>query len=151
MKLLTLALAAAFIWPQWSFSDRAEDTLLYLVQQEHYRVCHRPIYQSWGLHQAANWRAKDMIVRNYFSHIILGTNKHAWDYYYRWDIHWYMAGEDIAWNSYPADIAAKGVFDAFMLSPSHRALIRYCGYHHIGVGDYQGIGPKKMFTIEVTN
>lgn len=150
VTLLSIVLALSFVWPHNSYSLTAERQLATMINREHHRVCGNYLYSSWSLKLVARWRAKDMIVRNYFSHTILGTaNRKAWDYYYRWHIRWYMAGEDIAWNTYPANLAAKGVFAAFMASPSHRALIQWCGYRRFGVGAYQGGGYKKMFVIEV--
>jgi uncharacterized protein YkwD len=90
-----------------------------------------------------------MIVRNYFSHTILGTTRKAWDYYYRWHIRWTMAGEDLAWNSYPTNLTARAIFTAWMHSPSHKRIIDWCGYRRFGIGDYQGSGPVKMYALEI--
>lgn len=147
--LLAIEIAFSFVWPYNSYSLTAEVQLANRIEAEHHRVCNVYLYSDSGLKLAARWRARDMIVRNYYSHIILGTHNYVWDYFYRWHIRWSMAGEDITWNAYPVSLAARGAFDQFMGSPSHRALIQWCGYRRFGVGAYQGEGNKKMFVVEV--
>lgn len=151
--LLVLVLsnnANSATWINNSSSSTAEYKLQTLIIREHNRICIRNLYQNLDLKSVARWRAKDMIVRNYFSHTIKGTNKKVWDYFYRWNIRWTAAAEIIVWNTYSDTVAADVAYRQFMGSDGHRNIIRSCRYYRVGVGSYKGTTNKRMFAVVFT-
>lgn len=133
-------------WSAGSTDVAAENRLAYLVNREHIRVCGRGMLRAYPHNNVDRWRAKDMVVRDYFSHTILGTSKKAWNYFAKYgNRDWKGAGENIGWNNYPDNVAADAIFQMFMASPGHRGLIQACAYNTFGVGAYKGPTGKKMF------
>ena len=89
---------------------------------------------SWSaaLGRVAQYRAQDMLNRNYFSHYDPSTGQLAFvELLHLWGIPYTMAGENIAWSTDPF-MGAINVM--FMNSPEHRANILNRGYHRAGVG-----------------
>ena len=151
--VLTTVLAATMLavpasvsaWSAGTFDAGAENTLVSLINKEHTRVCGRGLLRAYQHNNLDRWRAKDMVVRNYFSHTILGTSNKAWNYFPRYGIgEWLGAGEILAWNAYPDSVSATTAFNQFMGSATHRALIQNCYYNAFGVGGYKD-GAKRMF------
>lgn len=133
-------------WSSGSTDVAAENRLAYLVNREHIRVCGSGLLRVYPHNNVDRWRAKDMVVRNYFSHTILGTSKKAWNYFAKYgNRDWKAAGENIGWNNYPDDVSADAIFEMFMNSSGHRALIQACAYNAFGVGAYKGPTGKKMY------
>jgi hypothetical protein len=78
-----------------------------------------------------------MIVRNYFSHIILGTNYQVFHWYDLNHLNYVWGGENIGWNSGYADAdSAVAINTAFMNSAGHRENILNPAWTHGGVGAY---------------
>lgn len=150
--LVALAIVGALISPAsavaWTSgpSSTAEYRLEYLIKSAHYKRCGRghAIARYWPLKAPARWRAKDMVVRNYFSHTIKGTSRHVWDYFGRYGIRWSRAGEIIAWNTYSDSQSPYVAMRGWMASPSHRAIILDCRYTRMRVGSYKQ-GSKHMY------
>lgn len=159
MKRIIIALAAALMalavvvgpvsaWTSGTYDWSAENRMADLIQREHARACGSSIpiraYQHRGL---SRWRAKDMVVRDYFSHTIKGTSNTVFAYFRKYGIEdWTFGGENIGWTGYADYLAADHVFKMFMESPGHRALIRECRFNAFNVGSYKA-GSKKMFTV----
>jgi uncharacterized protein YkwD len=134
-------------WDVNAFSSTSEAQLVRLTNQARAAAGLRALKVDSKLTAIARWRSKDMIVRNYFSHTILGTSYnvfHVLDtkgYCYR------IAGENIGWNNYPDDVATTTVQRQFMNSAGHRANILGKAWDVIGIGAYKGPTGKKMWTV----
>ena len=87
---------------------------------------------SGTLARVAQYRAQDMLNRNYFSHYDPSTGQLAFlELYHLWGIGYTTAGENIAWSTNPS-MAQINVM--FMNSPEHRANILKGAYHRVGIG-----------------
>ena len=87
---------------------------------------------SASLARVAQYRAQDMLNRNYFSHYDPATGQLAFVQLMRlWGIPYSTAGENIAWSTNPSMAAINTMF---MNSPEHRANILKAGYHRVGIG-----------------
>ena len=87
---------------------------------------------SGTLARVAQYRAQDMLNRNYFSHYDPSNGQLAFlELFHMWGIGYTTAGENIAWSTNPS-MAQFNVM--FMNSPEHRANILKAAYHHVGVG-----------------
>ena len=84
-------------------------------------------------------RAKDMGVRNYFSHTILGCGTQTvFNVLSATGIVSTASGENIAWMSGTTDpmVAAERLMNDLMASPEHRANILSANYNTIGIGSW---------------
>jgi uncharacterized protein YkwD len=87
---------------------------------------------SGALGRVAQYRAQDMLNRNYFSHYDPATGQLAFvQLLHLWGIPYSSAGENIAWSTNPS---IAGINTMFMNSPDHRANILNGGYHRAGIG-----------------
>jgi uncharacterized protein YkwD len=87
---------------------------------------------SSALARVAQYRAQDMLNRNYFSHYDPATGQLAFVQLLRlWGIPYTRAGENIAWSTNPS-MAQINVM--FMNSPEHRANILNSAFHRAGIG-----------------
>jgi uncharacterized protein YkwD len=87
---------------------------------------------SASLARVAQYRAQDMLNRNYFSHYDPATGQLAFVQLLRsWGIPYTTAGENIAWSTDPSMAAINTMF---MNSPDHRANILKGAYHQMGIG-----------------
>ena len=87
---------------------------------------------SGALARVAQYRAQDMLNRNYFSHYDPSTGQLAFLQLFRlWGIGYTAAGENIAWSTNPS---MAGINTMFINSPEHRANILNPAYHHLGIG-----------------
>ncbi|HEV2013152.1 MAG TPA: CAP domain-containing protein [Candidatus Dormibacteraeota bacterium] len=87
---------------------------------------------SGALARVAQYRAQDMLNRNYFSHYDPATGQLAFvALMHLWGIPYSSAGENIAWSTNPS---MAGINTMFMNSPEHRANILNGGYHQAGIG-----------------
>jgi uncharacterized protein YkwD len=91
-----------------------------------------PLVYSGSLARVAQYRAQDMLNRNYFSHYDPSTGQLAFvGLLHLWGIPYTTAGENIAWSTDPS---MGGINTMFMNSPEHRANILKSAYHRVGVG-----------------
>lgn len=74
----------------------------------------RPLDRNLDWERAADARSLEMAEQGWFHH-----NLDAW----RFDLAHDIAGEDIARNNYPGELAGLVAFQGFMQSPSHRAIL----------------------------
>jgi uncharacterized protein YkwD len=112
-----------------------------LINQDRARSGVAGLAWSGALARVAQYRAQDMLNRNYFSHYDPATGQLAFAQLLRlWGIPYSRAGENIAWSTNPS---MAGINTMFMNSPEHRANILNTGYHRVGVG-VAGNGTKTM-------
>lgn len=136
-------------WNENSYGPSAELQLETLLMKEHNRLCSKPLYRNTALKSCARWRAKDMLVRDYFSHTIKGTTNKVFAYFSRYNIPWTAAGEIMAWNTNTDTEAALAAYRQFMASHDHRVLLQSCRYYRLGAGAYKQNG-KRMFVVLFT-
>jgi len=103
-----------------------------LVNQDRAANGVAPLSYSAALARVAQYRAQDMLNRNYFSHYDPSTGQLAFvQLLHLWGIPYSTAGENIAWSTNPSMAAINTMF---MNSPDHRANILKAGYHRVGIG-----------------
>lgn len=85
------------------------------------------------LTQIARMRSDDMLRRGYFDHYTPeGTT--VFDMLAEYGVPYAHAGENLAFDTYPASESVSIAMQALMTSPSHRANILNADYTLIGVG-----------------
>jgi hypothetical protein len=88
--------------------------------------------------------------RNYFSHSIPNPpGGNVFDELHRRGICYTLAGENIGINNYPDDVATQTIFNGWMSSSGHRALILGSGFNRVGIGAFKGTGstyPDHLWT-----
>ena len=135
--LLAWAPAPASAWNQSS----AEATLWQLLNGDRVNNGVAPLSKHSTLVSLAQWRSKDMIDRDYFSHTILGTSYQIYHWYDSNGLSWSSGGENIGWNAGYADADSPvAINDGFMNSSGHRANILNPTWSHGGVGAYGADG-----------
>jgi len=134
-------------WDVNAFSSTSEAQLVRLTNQARASAGLRALKVDSKLTAIARGRSKDMIVRNYFSHTILGTSYNVFHVLDTKGYCYHIAGENIGWNNYPDDVATSTVQRQFMDSAGHRANILGKAWDVIGVGAYKGPTGKKMWTV----
>jgi len=103
-----------------------------LVNQDRAANGVAPLAYSASLARVAQYRAQDMLNRNYFSHYDPSTGQLAFvQLLHLWGIPYSTAGENIAWSTNPS---MAGINTMFMNSPDHRANILKAAYHRLGIG-----------------
>ena len=146
--------SVALGWDNYSFSAAQEDEMLTLINQA--RAANGlPAYRvNSTLHSVARWRSKDMYDRDYFSHDIpKPPGGNVFDELHRRGVCYKTAGENIGWNNFPDDVATQTLFNGWMDSPGHRALILSKDFTRIGIGAFKGTGadyPKHFWTAVFT-
>lgn len=140
-----LLAAALLVWaPQpatgWDQSA-AEATLWQLLNGDRTNNGLPPLVQHSTLVSLARWRSKDMVDRDYFNHVILGTNYQVYHWYDTNGLSWSSGGENIGYNNgfSDADSPVK-INEGFMNSSGHRANILNTAWSHGGVGAYGADG-----------
>jgi hypothetical protein len=136
----TALLAAALLaWtPQpatgWN-QGAAEGTLWQLMNGARVNNGLRAVQSHGTLVGLARWRSKDMLDRNYFDHVILGTGYQVYHWYDTNGLRYSWGGENIGWNNglSDADSPVK-IHEGFMASPGHRANVLTASFTHGGVG-----------------
>ena len=134
-------------WDVNTFSSSSEAQLVSLTNQARAAAGLKALKVDSKLASIARWRSKDMIVRNYFSHTILGTSYMVFHVLDQKGYCYKLAGENIGWNNYPDDVATSTVQRQFMNSSGHRANILGKAWDAIGIGAYKGPTGKKMWTV----
>ena len=142
-------------WDNYSFSGASENEMLTLINQA--RAAHNlPAYEERAvLTDVARWRSKDMWDRDYFSHDIPNPpGGKVFNELQRRDVCYRLAGENIGVNNYPDNVATQTMFNGWMNSSGHRALILSDDFTHIGIGAFKGTGgdyPKHFWTAVFTH
>ena len=116
-----------------------------LVNQDRAANGAAQIAWSGSLARVAQYRAQDMLNRNYFSHYDPSTGQLAFvELLHLWGIPYSSAGENIAWSTNPS---MANINVMFMNSPEHRANILNSAYHRAGIGVASNGG--KVMVVEV--
>ncbi len=142
-------------WDNNSFSGASENEMLTLINQARAANGLPALNENNALQDVARWRSKDMNDRDYFSHNIPNPpGGKVFDELHRRGICYEVAGENIGVNNYPDDVATQTMFNGWMNSPGHRALILGDGFNRIGLGAYKGTGgdyPNHYWTAVFTH
>jgi len=118
--------------PPVSWGSGAAGVEFSLVNQDRAANGVATLAWSGALARVAQYRAQDMLNRNYFSHYDPVTGQLAFvQLLHLWGIPYTTAGENIAWSTNPS---MAGINTMFMNSPEHRANILSGAYHRLGVG-----------------
>lgn len=116
-----------------------------LVNQDRARNGVASLAWSSALARVAQYRAQDMLNRNYFSHYDPSTGQLAFvQLMHLWGIPYTTAGENIAWSTDPS---MANINVMFMNSPEHRANILSGAYHRVGIG--VASNGSKVMVVEV--
>jgi uncharacterized protein YkwD len=145
--LALLLPVTAFAWGANAFSSSSEQQLFQLTNQARAAAGRKALHWDSQLASFARARAKDMIVRDYFSHQIPPDGHTVFDLMSNAGYCYNLAGENIGWNNYPDDQATDEVQTMFMNSPDHRANILGPAWDSIGIGAYKGPDGKKMWAV----
>ncbi len=133
--------AALLAWtPQpatgWNQAS-AEATLFQLMNGARVNNGRRAVQQHGTLVSLARWRSKDLVDRNYFDHVILGTGYQVYHWYDLNGLQYSWGGENIGWNNGYSDADSPiAIHEGFMASPGHRANVLEPSFTHGGVGAY---------------
>ncbi|HEX2626847.1 MAG TPA: CAP domain-containing protein [Candidatus Limnocylindrales bacterium] len=142
-------------WTNYTFSLADENQMITLINQARASAGLAALTDLSSLDDVARWRSKDMWDRNYFSHSIPNPpGGDVFDELHRRGICYTVAGENIGENNYPDDVSTQTMFNAWMASSVHKALILGSGFNRIGVGAFKGTGsdyPKKFWTAIFTH
>src|ERR1035437_6624046 len=151
----SLALATAFLigasgstlaWGGGSFSSSDEHLLLSLTNQDRASSGLKALTNDSYLHKEAEWRAKDMGDRDYFSHKIPPGNSMVFAYMQKDGYCFKFAGENIGLSTFDDATATSSIETAFMNSKDHRANI-LGGWSRIGVGAYEAADGRKLYAV----
>jgi len=145
--LALLLPVTAFAWGPNAFSSSSEQQLFQLTNQARAAAGRKALHWDSRLASFARARAKDMIVRNYFSHQIPPDGHTVFDVMSNAGYCYNLAGENIGWNNYPDDQATSEIQTMFMNSPDHRANILGPAWDVVGIGAYKGPDGKKMWAV----
>lgn len=147
--------SAALAWTNYTFSSTDENKMITLINQARASAGLPALVEIQSLTDVARWRSKDMWDRNYFSHTIPSPpGGNVFDELKRRGICYTLAGENIGSNNYPDDVATQTMFNGWMTSSVHKALILGSGFNRIGVGAFKGTGttyPKHYWTAIFTH
>ena len=147
LGLALLLPVTAFAWGSNAFSSSSEQQLFQLTNQARAAAGLKSLHWDSTLASLARARAKDMIVRNYFSHQIPPDGHTVFDVMSNDGYCFKLAGENIGWNNYPDDQATAEIQTMFMNSPDHRQNILGPAWDVVGIGAYKGADGKKMWSV----
>ncbi len=136
----------AFAWDAGAYSPADEQLLFSLTNQDRASAGLNALANDTYLHKEAEWRAKDMADRDYFSHQIPPNNSMVFAYMQQDGYCFKVAGENIGLSTWGADVATNRIEVAFMGSTSHRANI-LGSWARMGVGAYQAPDGRKLYAV----
>jgi len=113
-------------------SQITEDNLAYLINKERTYRGLSPLRISVNLDQAAEFKAEDMLNRNYFEHYAFGLA--PWDFMKQANYNYLYAGENLAMDFQ----TAEGMVNAWMNSDLHRKNILNPDFEEMGIGVVKG-------------
>jgi uncharacterized protein YkwD len=148
LALLTFAFTASptFAWGSSAFSPSDEQLLLSLTNQDRASAGLNALANDSYLHKEAEWRAKDMGDRGYFSHQIPPSNAMVFSDMQKDHYCFKVAGENIGLSTFDDGAATTRIEKAFMGSAGHRANI-LGKWSRIGVGAYKGADGRKLYAV----
>jgi uncharacterized protein YkwD len=133
-------------WSTGSFSSSDEKKLLSLTNRDRAAAGLNSLSNDSFLHKEAEWRAKDMGDKDYFSHSIPPGGKKVFYYMSKAGYCYQVAGENIGLSNYDDGTATTSIEQAFMGSPTHRANI-LGKWTKIGVGAYKAANGNKLYAV----
>jgi uncharacterized protein YkwD len=147
LALLTsvTTVAPTVAWSASAFSPADESLLFTLTNQDRASAGLTSLTNDSYLHKEAEWRAKDMGDRDYFSHTIPPGNTKVFDDMVKDHYCFKVAGENIGLSTYGSDATTR-IEAAFMGSASHRENI-LGKWGRMGVGAYEAADGRKLFVV----
>jgi uncharacterized protein YkwD len=133
-------------WSTGSFSSSDEKKLFSLTNRDRAAAGLNALTNDSFLHSEAEWRAKDMGNKDYFSHSIPPGGKKVFYYMSKAGYCYQVAGENIGLSNYDDDVATTSIEEAFMGSPTHRANI-LGKWTKLGVGAYKAPNGNKLYAV----
>jgi uncharacterized protein YkwD len=103
-----------------------------------------PLQHDPELASVARWRSEDMALRGYFSHDIGGYQ--VFSVLREMGISYRVAGENLAFNTYSAEMTVEAAEQALMQSPTHRDNLLRTDFTHLGVGVAIGADGRYLYT-----
>jgi uncharacterized protein YkwD len=155
MAGVSLAIAAAILigssgstmaWSGGSFSTADEHLLFSLTNQDRASAGLKALANDSYLHKEAEWRAKDMGVRDYFSHKIPPGGSMVFADMQHDGYCFKVAGENIGLSTFDDASATSSIEKAFMGSKDHRANILGT-WSRLGVGAYKAADGRKLYAV----
>jgi uncharacterized protein YkwD len=148
LAILTIVSSAgpALGWAGSNFSAGDEQLLFTLTNQDRASAGLNALVNDSYLHKEAEWRAKDMATRDFFSHTIPPTGLMVFDYMQKDHYCFKVAGENIGVSSWGDDVATTRIEKAFMKSTSHRENI-LGSWGRLGVGAYKASDGDKFYAV----
>jgi len=143
LKLITIPFLICF--PKISFfSEISKTILLELINKDRKALGLAPLKESDILNKAANLKAQDMLLNDYFSH----QNPQGltpWYWLKAVGYNYQLAGENLAIGF----LDSEEVYQAWLNSPSHKANILNPHYQEIGIAVVQGDFKNNKTTLVV--
>lgn len=133
-------------WSPSSFSTADEHLLFSLTNQDRAAAGLPALVNDSYLHKEAEWRAKDMGVRDYFSHQIPPGNAMVFTYMQKDGYCFKVAGENIGLSNYADGVATASIETAFMHSTGHRENILGT-WSRLGVGAYKAANGNITYAV----
>ena len=133
-------------WSPSSFSTSDEHLLFSLTNQDRASAGLPALANDSYLHREAEWRAKDMGLRDYFSHNIPPGNAKVFAYMQKDGYCFKVAGENIGLSNYADGIATASIEQAFMGSKGHRDNILGT-WQRLGVGAYKAANGNIYYAV----
>ncbi len=124
-----LAEAQAAVSP----SALSAEQIILLTNQARQRASLMTVTSDRRLMQAAQAKAEAMAAAQHFAHA-LPDGRRAWDFMRSADYRYAHAGENLAIHF----TSEKRMVQAWLASPTHRAVILNARYEHIGIGIARG-------------
>lgn len=151
MLVVAASLPSATLgWTDYAYSSADEAEMVTLINQARASAGLPALKVDSDLTSVARWRSKDMWDRSYFSHTIPSPpGGNVFDELKRRGICYTTAGENIGQNNYPDDVATQTMFNGWMNSSGHRAIILSTSFTHVGIGAFKGTGsayPHHLWT-----
>ena len=148
LSLLTVAASASptFAWGSAAFSPTDEQLLFTLTNHDRVSAGLKALTNDSYLHKEAEWRAKDMGDRDYFSHQIPPGNTTVFADMQKDHYCFKVAGENIGLSTYSDGTATSRIEVAFMGSAGHRANILGT-WTRMGIGAYKAADGRKLYAV----
>ncbi len=157
VRVATLAVAFAALslvatavpvlgWSAGGFGTSDEQLLFSLTNQDRASAGLNALVNDSYLHKEAEWRARDMGDRDYFSHEIPTSKLKVFSYMQKDGYCFKVAGENIGLSTWDDAVATSRIEVAFMGSTSHRDNI-LGNWKRMGVGAYKAADGRKLYAI----
>ncbi len=105
-----------------------------------------PLYADSTLGAVARERSQDMAINGYFSHYDSSGNPIYVQLLDAYNVAFFYAGENLAWNTYGDDITAGVAVETWIQSRHHAENMFSWAYNKAGIG-VVSVNDKKVFTL----